>query len=92
MSKVRKNGARSRADRRMDANGRQEFYGSLTLEQKIQRLPINGESKKELGRLQYELQYGRKKGKGNPTNITNRKDDKPSRKERWETKQGNIGE
>ena len=87
MSKLRKRGNRSRADRRMEAEDRQEFYNSLTLEQKIKRLPINGESKKELERLQYELQYGRKKGKGNPTNTKKRKDDKPSRRERWESKQ-----
>ena len=87
MSKERKNGARSRTDRRLDAKSRQEFHNSLTIEQKIKRLPVNGESKKELDRLRYELQYGRKPGKGNPTNINKRKDDKPSRRERWETKQ-----
>tara|TARA_R110002051_G_scaffold298829_1_gene365825 strand:+ start:464 stop:733 length:270 start_codon:yes stop_codon:yes gene_type:complete len=87
MAKLRKHGQISRNERRKDAEERQKYYNSLTIQQKIDKLPVNGESKKELGKLKYELQYGRKKTKGNPTNINKRKDDKPSRRERWETKQ-----
>ena len=87
MAKLRKHGQISRNERMRDAEERQKYYNSLTIQQKIDKLPVNGESKKELGKLRYELQYGRKKAKGNPTNIQKRKDDKPSRRERWETKQ-----
>lgn len=86
MSKLRKRGSRTRADRRKDAEARQEYYNSLTLEQKLSRLPINGESKKEIAKLEYQIKYGRKPGKGNPTN-SKKKSDKPSRRERWESKQ-----
>ena len=86
---MRKHGQISRNERRKNAEERQKYYNSLTIQQKIDRLPINGESKRELSKLRYELQYGRKNTKGNPTNIKKRKDDKPSRRERWETKQKN---
>jgi hypothetical protein len=86
MSKVRKRGTRTRTDRRYEAESRQEYYNSLTLEQKLKRLPINGESKKEITKLEYQIKYGRKPGKGNPTNVKG-KNEKPSRKERWESKQ-----
>ena len=89
MAKLRKHGQISRNERRKNAEERQKYYNSLTIQQKIDRLPINGESKRELSKLRYEFQYGRKNTKGNPTNKKKRKDDKPSRRERWETKQKN---
>ena len=51
MAKLRKLGARSRADRRKDAELRQEEYNKLTPQQKLDRLPRCGESKKEIKRL-----------------------------------------
>ena len=51
MAKVRKKGNRSREDRRLDAVKRQEYYNSLTPQQKLDRLPINGESKKEINKF-----------------------------------------
>jgi hypothetical protein len=46
MAKLRKNGPTSRNERRRVAELRQEYYNSLTPQQKLDRLPINGESKK----------------------------------------------
>ena len=60
MAKLRKYGQRSRADRRKDAEARQEFYNGLTPQQKLDRLPINGESKKEIKRLTHLIKFGRK--------------------------------
>ncbi len=47
MAKLRKHGQTSRTERRREAELRQEYYNSLTPQQKLGRLPINGESKKE---------------------------------------------
>ena len=41
MAKLRKKGARSRADRRMEADKLHEDYNKLTPQQKLDRLPIN---------------------------------------------------
>ena len=48
MAKLRKYGAKSRKERNMDAKKRQEAYIKLTPQQKLDRLPIGGESKKEI--------------------------------------------
>ena len=90
MAKLRKKGARSRADRRMDAELRQEYYNSLTPQQKLGRLPVNGESKKEIKRLTHLVKFGRKLNEAaTPSKTKKMKDDKPSRRERWEEKQKN---
>ena len=45
MPNLRKSG---RAERRKAAEERQKVYNTLTPQQKLDRLPINGESKKEI--------------------------------------------
>lgn len=90
MAKLRKYGQRSRADRRKDAEARQEYYKSLTPQQKLDRLPINGESKKEIRKLEHIIRFGRKLNQAaTPSKTKKMKDAKPSRKERWEAKQKN---
>ena len=90
MAKLRKYGQRSRADRRKDAEARQEYYKMLTTEQKLGRLPINGESKKEIKRLTHVVKFGRKINEAaTPSKTKKLKDTKPSRRERWENKQKN---
>ena len=90
MAKVRKHGARSRVDRRYAAEGREEYFKRLTPQQKLDRLPINGESKKEIKRLTHLVQFGRKLNEAaTPSKTKQHKDAKPSRRERWESKQNN---
>ena len=60
MAKLRKHGQTSRTERRRAAELRQEYYNSLTPQQKLDRLPINGESKKEIKRLTHLIKFGRK--------------------------------
>ena len=88
MAKLRKHGQTSRTERRRAAELRQEYYNSLTLQQKLDRLPINGESKKEIKRLTHLIKFGRKLNEpATPSKTKKLKDAKPSRKERWEAKQ-----
>ena len=87
MAKVRKYGQTSRSERRKAAELRQEYYNSLTPQQKLDRLPINGESKKEIKRLTHLIKFGRKLNEAaTPSKTKKLKDAKPSRKERWEAK------
>ena len=60
MAKLRKYGARSRADRQQDAERRQAIYNALTPQERLDRLPINGESKKEINKLEHLIRFGRK--------------------------------
>ena len=60
MAKLRKYGPTSRNERRKNAESRQEYYNSLTPQQKLDRLPINGESKKEIKKLTHLVKFGRK--------------------------------
>tara|TARA_Y100001938_G_C7979326_1_gene373562 strand:+ start:371 stop:649 length:279 start_codon:yes stop_codon:yes gene_type:complete len=88
MAKLRKYGQRSRADRRKDAELRSEVYNKLTPQQKLDRLPINGESKKEIKKLEHLIRFGRKLNQAaTPSKTKKMKDAKPSRRERWENKQ-----
>jgi len=88
MAKLRKHGQTSRTERRRTAELRQEYYNSLTPQQKLDRLPINGESKKEIKRLTHLIKFGRKLNEAaTPSKTKKLKDAKPSRKERWEAKQ-----
>ena len=88
MAKLRKHGQTSRNERRREAELRQEYYNSLTPQQKLDRLPINGESKKEIKRLTHLVKFGRKINESaTPSKTKKLKDTKPSRKERWENKQ-----
>ena len=88
MAKLRKKGARSRADRRIEADKLHEDYNKLTPQQKLDRLPINGESKKEIKKLEHLIRFGRKLNTpATPSKTKKMKDDKPSRRERWEEKQ-----
>ena len=88
MAKLRKKGARSRVDRRMDAEKLHEAYNKLTPQQKLDRLPIGGESKKEIKKLTHLVKFGRKLNEAaTPSKTKKMKDDKPSRRERWEEKQ-----
>ena len=90
MAKLRKYGQRSRADRRKDAELRQEEYNKLTPQQKLDRLPRCGESKKEIKRLEHLIRFGRKINEpATPSKTKKNKDNKPSRRERWEAKQKN---
>ena len=85
MAKLRKHGQTSSTDRRREAELRQEYYNSLTPQQKLGRLPINGESKKEIERLTHLVKFGRKINESaTPSKTKKMKDVKPSRKERWE--------
>ena len=52
MAKLRKHGPTSRNERRRAAETRQDYNNSLTPQQKLDRLPINGESKKEIRKLE----------------------------------------
>ena len=86
MAKLRKNGTTTRTERRREAESRQEYYNSLTPQQKLDKLPPTG-SNKQRARLEYLIKFGRKKGQSEtPSNTQKRKSDKPSRKERWEEK------
>ena len=88
MAKLRKRGNRSREERRLEAVKRQEYYNSLTPQQKLDRLPINGESKKEINKLTHLIKFGRKiNTPATPSKTKKMKDTKPSRRERWENKQ-----
>ena len=90
MAKLRKNGPTSRNERRRVAELRQEYYNSLTPQQKLDRLPINGESKKEIKKLEHIIRFGRKLNQAaTPSKTKKMKDAKPTRKERWEAKQKN---
>tara|TARA_Y100000310_G_scaffold303153_1_gene341228 strand:+ start:9382 stop:9660 length:279 start_codon:yes stop_codon:yes gene_type:complete len=91
MAKLRKKGARSRVDRRMDAEKLHEAYNKLTPQQKLDRLPIGGESKKEIKKLTHLVKFGRKLNEAaTPSKTKKMKDDKPSRRERWEEKQKKL--
>ena len=88
MAKLRKYGATSRKTRRMDAEKRHEDYNKLTPQQKLDRLPIGGESKKEIRKLEHLVRFGRKiNTAATPSKTKKMKDAKPSRRERWEEKQ-----
>ncbi len=90
MAKLRKHGPTSRNERRRAAELRQEYYKSLTPQQKLDRLPIGGESKKEIRKLDHLIKFGRKlKEAATPSKTKKMKDAKPSRRERWEKKQKN---
>ena len=90
MAKLRKHGPTSRKERRRAAELRQEYYNSLTPQQKLDRLPSNGESKKEIKKLTHLIKFGRKlKEAATPSKTKKLKDAKPSRRERWESKQKN---
>ena len=93
MAKLRKKGARSRVDRRMDAEKLHEVYNKLTPQQKLDRLPIGGESKKEIRKLTHLVKFGRKFNEAaTPSKTKKMKDDKPSRRERWDEKQKNLSQ
>ena len=90
MAKLRKHGPTSRSERRRVAESRQEYYNSLTPQQKLDRLPIGGESKKEMRKLTHLVKFGRKLNEAaTPSKTKKMKEDKPSRRERWEEKQKN---
>ena len=87
MAKLRKYGARSREDRRLSAVKRQEVYDKLSLTEKLERLPINGESKKEIKKLEHIIKFGRKPNVPKTLSSTKKnKHAKPSRRERWDLK------
>jgi len=86
MAKLRKHGQISRNERRKDAEERQKAYDSLTPQQKLDKLPPTG-SEKQRAKLEHLIKFGRKKGQSvTPSNTQKRKNDKPSRRERWEEK------
>jgi len=66
--------------KREEAKNRQEVYDKLTLQQKKDRLPIGGQSRKEIFKLNNSRSV-------TPSNTQKYKTDKLSRKERWEKKQ-----
>jgi hypothetical protein len=86
MAKLRKYGQRSRADRRKDAELRQEIYNKLTPQQRLDKLPENG-AKKERTKLEHLIRFGRKiNTPATPSKTIKHKNTKPSRRERWENK------
>ena len=90
MAKLRKYGARSRSWRRKDAEERQKEYDKLSPQEKLDKLPMNGESKKEIRKLEHLIRFGRKiNTPATPSRTKKNKDNKPSRRERWESKQNN---
>tara|TARA_R110002020_G_scaffold210597_2_gene416691 strand:- start:3669 stop:3938 length:270 start_codon:yes stop_codon:yes gene_type:complete len=89
MAKLRKHGQISRTERRKDAELRQEMYDKLTPQEKLDRLPPTG-SNKQRKRLEHLVKFGRKINEPiTPSKTKKNKDNKPSRKERWEAKQNN---
>ena len=89
MAKLRKHGPTSRSERRREAEARQESYNTLTPQQKLDKLPPTG-SKKQRVKLEHLVKFGRKANEAaTPSKTKKMKDDKPSRKERWEEKQKN---
>ena len=66
--------------KREEAKNRQEVYDKLTLQQKKERLPIGGQSRKEIFKLNNSRSV-------TPSNTQKHKTDKLSRKERWAKKQ-----
>jgi hypothetical protein len=89
MAKLRKNGTTTRTERRREAEIRQESYNTLTPQQKLDKLPPTG-SKKQRTKLEHLVKFGRKANEAaTPSKTKKMKDDKPSRKERWEEKQKN---
>ena len=90
MAKLRKNGPTSRNERRKDAEERQQAYNSLTPQQRLDKLPPTGSNKQRI-KLEHLIKFGRKKGQSvTPSSVQKRKDDKPSRRERWEEKNKNA--
>lgn len=90
MAKLRKYGATSRNERNRAAELRKEYYNRLTPQQKLDKLPISGESKKEIRKLEHLIKFGRKRNEAaTPSKTKKMKDAKPSRRERWEEKQKN---
>ena len=88
MAKLRKYGATSRSERRWMLKKDKNTIISLTPQQKLDRLPIGGESKKEIRKLEHLVKFGRKlKEAATPSKTKKMKDAKPSRRERWEEKQ-----
>ena len=89
MAKLRKYGTTTRTERRREAEVRQESYNILTPQQKLDKLPPTG-SNKQRAKLEHLVKFGRKVNEAaTPSKTKKMKDDKPSRKERWEEKQKN---
>ena len=87
MAKLRKYGTTTRTERRREAEVRQESYNTLTPQQKLDKLPPTG-SNKQRAKLEHLVKFGRKVNEAaTPSKTKKMKDDKPSRKERWEEKQ-----
>tara|TARA_R110001592_G_scaffold259681_1_gene523698 strand:+ start:414 stop:674 length:261 start_codon:yes stop_codon:yes gene_type:complete len=71
-------------ERKKGAEERQKEYETLTPQQKLDRLPPKG-SDKQRARLEHLIKYGRKKNESaTPSSTKKKKNEKPSRKERWE--------
>tara|TARA_R100000315_G_C5154650_1_gene88780 strand:- start:342 stop:602 length:261 start_codon:yes stop_codon:yes gene_type:complete len=84
MGRVKTHG---KVERQKSAQERQKIYDSLTIQEKLDKLPEEG-AKKQRRKLEYQLKFGRKKNESaTPSSTKKRKDTKPSRKERWESKQ-----
>ena len=86
MAKLRKKGTRSREDRRMEAEKMHKAYNKLTPQERLDRLPINGESKKEIKKLEHLIRFGRKINVPATPSKTKKGNEKLSRKDRWELK------
>ena len=81
MAKLRKYGATSRESRRLDAVKRHEVYNKLTPQQKLDRLPINGEYKKEISKLEHLIKFGRKRNEAaTPSKTKKNKNTKRAKK------------
>jgi len=73
-----------KAERRKSAEERQKAYDALTPQQKLDKLPPTG-SNKQRAKLEYLIKFGRKKNESaTPSSTKKRKNEKPSRRERWE--------
>ena len=84
MGRVKTHG---KVERQKSATERQKLYDSLTIQEKLDKLPPEG-AKKQRVKLEYQLKFGRKTNEAStPSATKKRKDAKPSRKERWKSKQ-----
>jgi len=78
-----------KAERRKSAEERQKAYDALTPQQRLDKLPKEG-AKKERAKLEHLIKFGRKKNESTtPSSTKKRKNEKPSRKERWEKRNQN---
>jgi len=79
-----------KTERKKSAEERQKVYSTLTIQEKLDRLPKEG-AKKQRTKLEYQLRFGRKRNESmTPSKTKKKKETKLSRRERWEEKNNNA--